>query len=82
MTLTLDRQIDISRGDVIVAAGATCEVSDQFDTSLVWMDQNAGYVGRGYNLMLGGRMISATLTEIKYKVNINTLEQLPNAVWR
>ena len=78
VTLTLDRQIDISRGDVIVAAGATCEVSDQFDTSLVWMDQNAGYVGRGYNLMLGGRMISATLTEIKYKVNINTLEQLPS----
>lgn len=78
VTLTLDRQIDISRGDVIVAAGATCEVSDQFDTSLVWMDQDAGYVGRGYNLMLGGRMISATLTEIKYKVNINTLEQLPS----
>ena len=78
VTLTLDRQIDISRGDVIVAAGATCEVTDQFDTSLVWMDQDAGYVGRGYNLMLGGRMISATLTEIKYKVNINTLEQLPS----
>jgi bifunctional enzyme CysN/CysC len=78
VTLTLDRQIDISRGDVIVAAGATCEVSDQFDTSLVWMDQNAGYVGRGYNLMLGGRMISATLTEIKYKVNINTLDHLPS----
>ena len=78
VTLTLDRQIDISRGNVIVAVGATCEVTDQFDTSLVWMDQDAGYVGRGYNLMLGGRMISATLTEIKYKVNINTLEQLPS----
>ena len=78
VTLTLDRQIDISRGDVIVAVGATCEVSDQFDTSLVWMDKDAGYVGRGYNLMLGGRMTSATLTEIKYKVNINTLEQLPS----
>ena len=74
VTLTLDRQIDVSRGDVIVAKGATCEVSDQFDTSLVWMDQDAGYVGRGYSLMLGGRIISATLTEIKYKVNVNTLE--------
>ena len=78
VTLTLDRQIDISRGDVIVAADAPCEVSDQFDTSLVWMDQDAGYVGRGYHLMLGGRMISATLTEIKYKVNVNTLEQMPS----
>ena len=78
VTLTLDRQIDVSRGDVIVAKGSPCEVSDQFDTSLVWMDQDAGYVGRGYNLMLGGRIISATLTEIKYKVNVNTLEQLPS----
>ena len=78
VTLTLDRQIDVSRGDVIVAKGARCEVSDQFDTSLVWMDQDAGYVGRGYSLMLGGRIISATLTEIKYKVNVNTLEQLPS----
>ena len=78
VTLTLDRQIDVSRGDVIVAKGAPCEVSDQFDTSLVWMDQDAGYVGRGYSLMLGGRIISATLTEIKYKVNVNTLEQLPS----
>ena len=78
VTLTLDRQIDVSRGDVIVAKGAPCEVSDQFDTSLVWMDKDAGYVGRGYSLMLGGRIISATLTEIKYKVNVNTLEQLPS----
>lgn len=78
VTLTLDRQIDVSRGDVIVAKGVPCEVSDQFDTSLVWMDQDAGYVGRGYSLMLGGRIISATLTEIKYKVNVNTLEQLPS----
>ncbi|MDC3123356.1 sulfate adenylyltransferase subunit CysN [Gammaproteobacteria bacterium] len=78
VTLTLDQQIDVSRGDVIVAKGAPCEVSDQFDTSLVWMDQDAGYVGRGYSLMLGGRIISATLTEIKYKVNVDTLEQLPS----
>ena len=78
VTLTLDRQIDVSRGDVIVAKGRPCEVSDQFDTSLVWMGQNAGYVGRGYSLMLGARIISATLTEIKYKVNVNTLEQLPS----
>ena len=78
VTLTLDREVDVSRGDVIVAVDAPCEVSDQFDTSLVWMDQEAGYVGRGYELMLGAKRIGATLTEIKYKVNVNTLEQLPS----
>lgn len=78
VTLTLDREVDVSRGDVLVAAAAPCEVSDQFDTSLVWMDQDAGYVGRGYDLMLGAKRVNATLTEIKYKVNVNTLEQMPS----
>ena len=78
VTLTLDREVDVSRGDVIVAANAPWEVSDQFDTSLVWMDQEAGYVGRGYELMLGAKRIGATLTEIKHKVNVNTLEHLPS----
>ena len=72
VTLTLDREVDVSRGDVLVAAAAPCEVSDQFDASLVWMDQDSGYVGRGYDLMLGAKRINATLTEIKYKVNVNT----------
>ncbi|HCG71050.1 MAG TPA: adenylyl-sulfate kinase, partial [Gammaproteobacteria bacterium] len=77
VTLTLDREVDVSRGNVIVAADAPCEVSDQFDTSLVWMDQEPGYVGRGYDLMLGSRRINCTLTDVKYRVNVNTLEQFP-----
>ena len=75
VTLTLDREVDVSRGDVIVPAEAPCEVSDQFDTSLVWMDQESGYAGRGYDLMLGSRRINCTLTEIKHRVNVNTLEE-------
>lgn len=77
VTLTLDREVDVSRGDVIVSSDQPCEVSDQFDSSLVWMDQEPGYVGRGYDLMLGTKRINATLTEIKYKVNVNTMEQSP-----
>jgi bifunctional enzyme CysN/CysC len=76
VTITLDREVDVSRGDVLVAAEAPCEVSDQFDASLVWMDGEEGYIGRNYWLMLGTRRINATLTDIKFKYNINTLEQL------
>ena len=75
VTITLDREIDVSRGDVLVAADDPCEVSDQFDASLVWMDAEHGFIGRSYWLMLGTTRINATLTEIKYKYNINTLEQ-------
>ena len=77
VTLTLDREVDVSRGNVIVAADFPCEQSDQFDTSLVWMDQEHGYVGRSYDLMLGTKRINCTLTEVKYAVNVNTLEQSP-----
>jgi bifunctional enzyme CysN/CysC len=76
VTLTLDREVDVSRGDVIVAAEAPCEVSDQFDASVVWMDAEEGFIGRSYWLMLGTRRVNATLTDIKFKYNINTLEQL------
>ncbi|MDH3640712.1 MAG: sulfate adenylyltransferase subunit CysN [Gammaproteobacteria bacterium] len=76
VTITLDREVDVSRGDVIVAAESPCEVSDQFDASLVWMDQEQGFIGRSYWLMLGTTRINATLTDIKFKYNINTLEEL------
>ena len=76
VTLTLDREVDVSRGDVIVAANDPCEVSDQFEVSLVWMDQEAGFHGRSYWFMMGSSRVNATLTDIKYKYNINTFEKL------
>lgn len=76
VTLVLDQEIDVSRGDVIVAADAPCEVSDQFEVNLIWMDQGPGYVGRGVWLKLGTTQVSARIMTIKHKVNINTFENL------
>lgn len=76
VTITLDREIDASRGDVIVAAENPCEVSDQFEVQLVWMDQEPGFIGRSYWLKLGTQRVSAQITDIKYKININTSEHL------
>ena len=76
VTLTLDQEIDASRGDVIVAADAPCEVSDQFEVSLVWMDQGPGYIGRSVWLKLGTTQVNAHITAIKHKININTFEHL------
>ncbi|MEZ5597384.1 MAG: adenylyl-sulfate kinase [Pseudomonadales bacterium] len=76
VTITLDREVDASRGDVIVSASNPCEVSDQFDASLVWMDGEHGFTGRSYWLMLGSARVNATITDIKFKYNINTLEEL------
>ena len=76
VTITLDSEVDVSRGDVLVSADSPCEASDQFDASLVWMDVEPGFVGRSYWLMLGSTRINATLSEIKFKYNINTLIEL------
>lgn len=76
VTLTLDREVDASRGNVIVAEDAPCEVSDQFEIKLVWMDQEPGFIGRSYWLKIGTNRVNAQITDIKYKVNINTSEHL------
>ena len=77
VTLTLNKEIDASRGDVFVKSDQPCEVSDQFDCNLVWLDDEEGYIGRAYWLMLGTEKVNATLSEIKFKYNVNTLEELP-----
>lgn len=76
VTVVLDREVDVSRGDLLVQADEPCEVSDQFDVSIVWMSDEPCFVGRSYWLMLGANRVNATLTEIKFKYNINTLEEL------
>ena len=77
VTLTLDREIDLSRGDIIVSVDKPCEVSDQFEADLVWMDNEPGYIGRQYAFQLGTNLINASLTDIKFKYDINNFEKLP-----
>jgi bifunctional enzyme CysN/CysC len=71
--VTLDKEIDASRGDVISLAQQPLEMTDQFEASLVWMDDDAGLIGRNYELKLATQWVSASITAIKYKVNVNTL---------
>ncbi|MBP9753903.1 MAG: sulfate adenylyltransferase subunit CysN [Phenylobacterium sp.] len=76
VTLTLATEIDISRGDVISIAGSPPPVADQFEATLVWMDDEAMLPGRPYLLKIGARTVGASITEPKYKVNVNTMEHL------
>jgi bifunctional enzyme CysN/CysC len=76
ITLTLTDEVDISRGDVISSADSPAEVADQFEATLVWMAEEPMYPGRPYLLKIGTRTVNATITEPKYRVNVNTLEHL------
>jgi len=76
VTLTLADEIDVSRGDVIAAASDPPEVADQFAAHLLWMGDNPLLPGRSYWLKSGARTVSAQVTEIKHKVDVNTQERL------
>ena len=76
ITLTLADEIDISRGDMISDAEKPAEVADQFEATLVWMGEEPMLPGRAYVMKIGTRSVSATITEPKYKVNVNTLQHL------
>ena len=76
VTVTLEDEIDCSRGDIIAAADDPPEVADQFETTLVWMHEDHLLPGRSYLLKIGARTVTATVTEIKHRVDVNSLEHL------
>jgi bifunctional enzyme CysN/CysC len=77
ITITLEDEIDCSRGDIICGAESPAEVSDQFETTLVWMHDQPMLPGRPYLLKIGTKTVQASVTTLKHKINVNTLEQIP-----
>jgi bifunctional enzyme CysN/CysC len=75
ITLTLDREIDISRGDLLTSAAEPAAAADQFETTLIWMHEQPMLPNRQYLLKVGTRTVNATLAAPKFRVNVNTLEQ-------
>lgn len=76
VTITLEDEIDCSRGDVLATADNPPEVADQFESTIVWMDEDPLVVGRAYWMKLGAQIVSVTVAEPKYEINVNTMEHL------
>jgi len=74
ITLTLKDEVDCSRGQIIVAAKDPLEVADQFEATVIWMDEADLIPGRSYYLKIGAQTVSATVAQPKYQINVNTLE--------
>lgn len=74
ITVTLDREIDVSRGDVFCAADAPSQVAGQFEATLIWMAEDALLPGRSYLMKTGAKTVTATIAPPKYKVNVNSHE--------
>lgn len=72
ITLQLDREIDISRGDVLTLAENPIEPGTQFEAKLIWLDESIGLASRKYDLKLATQWTAATISSIKHRININT----------
>ena len=77
VTVTLNGEFDISRGDMIVEAGKPAEIADQFRATIIWMDQTEMLPGRSYILKTEGRSATVTLARPRYRINVNNYERQP-----
>jgi bifunctional enzyme CysN/CysC len=76
VTLVLDREIDVSRGDVLAAAPPPA-LADQVTAWVVWMDETPLFRGRAYLVMLGTRTVVGTVTDITNRLDVDTLAEVP-----
>ena len=77
VTITLNDEIDVSRGDVIVPSKASCGEADQFQAHVLWMNDDAMLPGRQYLLKSNTQTAILTLGKLKHKIDVNTLGHLP-----
>ena len=76
VTICLDDEIDCSRGNVLAPADHPPQSADQFEATIVWMDDDPLHVGRAYWLKLATQTVSASLQEPKYEINVNTMDHM------
>jgi sulfate adenylyltransferase subunit 1 len=77
VTLTLEDEIDLSRGDMLVSPEHPPRVSRHFDAMVVWFNAEPAEPGKSYLLKHTSRTVRAKALKIHYRVNVNTLEQEP-----
>ena len=77
VTLTLEDEIDISRGDMIVHRDNKPVVAEEFDATVVWMTEAALLPGKLYDFKLGSKTVSGRVSAMKHRIDVNTLEELP-----
>lgn len=75
ITVTLEDEIDISRGDLLAEVDTSLPVSSQIRADLVWMDEQPLQIGRLYDVKVAGKKTQAIVAEIEYQIDVNSLEQ-------
>lgn len=77
ITLTLEDEIDISRGDVITHADNLPQTAEVFDAVLVWMTDKPLLAGQQYDFKIGTRTVQGTIKGFRHRIDVNSLEKIP-----
>jgi len=77
VTLVLDREVDVSRGDLIVSAQSPAKVARSVQASLVWMDQRPLILNRRYLLKHTSQTVPVVLSELRHRTDVGTLSREP-----
>ena len=77
VTIMLEDEIDVSRGDIITISEDPCGEADQFQAHILWMNDDAMIPGRQYLLKSNSQSAILTLGRLKHRIDVNTLDHLP-----
>ena len=74
ITLTIDKEIDTSRGDILCSKNSAVDMADQFNVNVIWMSEDKGFTGRTYLAKIHNISTSIKIMNIKKIYDVNTLE--------
>jgi bifunctional enzyme CysN/CysC len=80
VTLTLDDEIDVSRGDMLVSADNLAKVQDRFEANVVWMSDEPMIPGKQYVIKHTTKQVFGQISSLRYQIDVNTLEHRPAPV--
>lgn len=76
ITITLDDEIDISRGDLLVKPGDVANIGNQFSADMVWMAETPMELGREYHIKFAAKLTTGVISEINFETDVNTMEKI------
>lgn len=72
LSLALDSELDTTQGDILSLARLPLETTDHFEATLIWLDGEPGLIGRNYSIQLVSQQTTATITNLKHRINLNS----------
>jgi sulfate adenylyltransferase subunit 1 len=75
VTLTLNDEVDVSRGDMLTLSNDLPQISNKFNAKIVWMTEQPMTIGKQYYMKLGSKLVNGSVSKVNHLIDVNTLEE-------